>query len=33
MKLSRHQLIGIVVLALIVPAALVARVWPLLFPK
>lgn len=33
MKLSRHQVIGSVVLALIVLAVLVARAWPLLFPK
>jgi len=33
MKLSRHQVIGSVVLALIVLAVLVVRAWPLLFPK
>jgi hypothetical protein len=33
MKLSRHQVIGSVVLALIVLAAQVVRAWPLLFPK
>jgi len=33
MKLSRHQVIGSVVLALIVLAVLVIRAWPLLFPK
>jgi hypothetical protein len=33
MKLSRHQLIGSVVLALIVLAVLVVRAWPVLFPK
>ena len=33
MKLSRHQVIGGVVLALIVLAVLVYRAWPLLFPK
>jgi hypothetical protein len=33
MKLSRHQVIGSVVLALIVLAVLVVRGWPLLFPK
>ena len=33
MKLSRHQVIGSVVLALIVLAVLVVRAWPVLFPK
>lgn len=33
MKLSRQQVIGSVVLALIVLAVLVVRAWPLLFPK
>jgi hypothetical protein len=33
MKLSRHQVIGSVVLALIVLAVLIVRAWPLLFPK
>jgi hypothetical protein len=33
MKLSRHQVIGSVVLALIVLAVMVVRAWPLLFPK
>ena len=33
MKLSQHQVIGSVVLALIVLAILVIRAWPLLFPK
>ena len=33
MKLSRHQVIGSVVLALIVLAVVVVRPWPLLFPK
>ena len=33
MKLSRHQVIGSVMLALIVLAVLVVRAWPALFPK
>ena len=33
MKLSRHQVIGSVLLALIVLAVLIVRAWPLLFPK
>jgi hypothetical protein len=33
MKLSKHQVIGSVVLALIVLAVLAVRAWPLLFPK
>lgn len=33
MKLSRHQVIGSVVLALIVLAVLAVRAWPLLFRK
>jgi hypothetical protein len=33
MKLSRHQVIGSVVLALIVLAALMVHAWPVLFPK
>ena len=33
MKLSRHQVIGSVLLALIVLAVLVVRAWPLLFNK
>ncbi len=33
MKLSRHQVIGSVLLALIVLAVLISRAWPLLFPK
>jgi hypothetical protein len=33
MKLSRHQVIGSVVLALIVLVVLIVRAWPLLFPK
>jgi hypothetical protein len=33
MKLSRHQVIGSVLLVLIVLAVLVARAWPLLFRK
>jgi hypothetical protein len=33
MKLSRHQVIGSVLLALIVLAVLLSRAWPLLFPK
>ena len=33
MKLSRHQVIGSVVLALIVLEVLVVRAWPVLFPK
>jgi hypothetical protein len=33
MKLSRHQVIGSVLLALIVLAVLVIRAWPVLFPK
>jgi hypothetical protein len=33
MKLSRHQVIGSVLLALVVLAALVVRAWPLLVPK
>ena len=33
MKLSRQQVIGSVLLALIVLAVLVARAWPLLFSK
>ena len=33
MKLSRHQVIGSIVLALIVLAVLVVRAWPVLFPK
>jgi len=33
MKLSRHQVIGSVMLALIVLAVLMVRAWPVLFPK
>jgi hypothetical protein len=33
MKLSRHQVIGSVLLALIVLAGLTVRAWPLLLPK
>ena len=33
MKLSRHQVIGSVLLALIVLAVLLQRAWPLLFPE
>lgn len=33
MKLSRHQVIGSLLLALLVLALLVVRAWPLLFPK
>jgi len=33
MKLSRHQVIGSVVLALIVLAVLIVRAWPVLFPR
>ena len=33
MKLSRHQVIGSVLLALIVLAVLIVRARPLLFPK
>jgi hypothetical protein len=33
MKLSRHQVIGSVLLALIVLAALIVRAWPVLFPR
>jgi hypothetical protein len=33
MKLSRHQVIGSVVLALIVLVVLIVRAWPQLFPK
>ena len=33
MKLSRHQVIGRVLLALIVLVVLIYRAWPLLFPK
>ncbi len=33
MKLSRHQVIGSVLRALIVLAVLIYRAWPLLFPK
>jgi hypothetical protein len=33
MKLSRHQVIGSVLLALIVLAVLIYRAWPVLFPK
>jgi hypothetical protein len=33
MKLSRHQVIGSLLLALIVLALRVVRAWPLLFPK
>jgi hypothetical protein len=33
MKLSRHQVIGSVPLALIVLAVPIVRAWPMLFPK
>jgi hypothetical protein len=33
MKLSRHQVIGSILLAMIVLAILLIRAWPLLFPK
>jgi hypothetical protein len=33
MKLSRHQVIGSVLLALIVLAVVIVRAWPQLFPK
>jgi hypothetical protein len=33
MKLSRHQVIGSVLLARIVLAVLIYRAWPLLLPK
>jgi len=33
MKLSRHQVIGSALLALIVLAVLIVRAWPLLFSK
>jgi hypothetical protein len=33
MKISRHQVIGSALLALIVLAVLIVRAWPLLFPK
>jgi len=33
MKLSRHRVIGSLLLALIVLALLVVRAWPVLFPK
>ena len=33
MKLSRHQVIESLLLTLVVLAVLIARAWPLLFPK